>query len=313
MRVTAPGKIVAWGEYAVLAGAPAGVLAIDRYAAVELNPRESGWSFASSGLLAPGVRTYQADFTGMQTARIAESILQTWSEPDLSRPFALYTDSTSFYQHDGTKLGIGSSAAVCTATYAALAQLLSRTISLDEAMAMHRALQGGGGSGLDVAASWHGGALQFQAGTATPIAWPTDLHWRVFFTGESAATGAHIARFNDWQARADTAALGSLCAAAEALSADVGSVELWQAYVEALAALDAAADLNIFSLPHQELAKLASEHDLVYKPCGAGGGDIGMALGPDFEALDRFESLVRSRQYIPLELEIAAHGVKLDP
>ena len=40
IRARAPGKVVALGEYAVLEGAPALVLAVDRYAAATIAPSE---------------------------------------------------------------------------------------------------------------------------------------------------------------------------------------------------------------------------------------------------------------------------------
>ena len=51
-------------------------------------------------------------------------------------------------------------------------------------------------------------------------------------------------------------------------------------------------DLGIFDAGHDELADLAASVDLVYKPCGAGGGDIGIVMtgerGDDNRELDQF-------------------------
>ena len=55
IRIAAPGKIVLWGEYAVLAEAPAAVLALDRYAEVSLSPNELFSTFTAEGFLAAGV------------------------------------------------------------------------------------------------------------------------------------------------------------------------------------------------------------------------------------------------------------------
>ena len=57
MIISAPGKIVLWGEYAVLAGAPAAVMAIDRYASCALKVRSMFSSFVAHGFLTPGLST----------------------------------------------------------------------------------------------------------------------------------------------------------------------------------------------------------------------------------------------------------------
>ena len=54
VKVSAPGKMVLLGEYAVLVGAPAAVTAVNRRARVELAPSASNhWRLIAPGL-APG-------------------------------------------------------------------------------------------------------------------------------------------------------------------------------------------------------------------------------------------------------------------
>ena len=47
-------------------------------------------------------------------------------------------------------------------------------------------------------------------------------------------------------------------------------------------------DLGIFDAGHEELTDAAVTDGLVYKPAGAGGGDIGVLFGTDDEQLDAF-------------------------
>ena len=68
--------------------------------------------------------------------------------------------------------------------------------------------------------------------------------------------------------------------------------------------------LKIFTTPHQRLDRIASELGLVYKPCGAGGGDIGIAFGFEPEALNRFCQRVTTLKFINLDMEMALNGVK---
>ncbi len=313
MIASAPGKVVLWGEYAVLTGAPAGVMAVNRYAHVHLEPRHQDWLFSSAGFLTPGLRKAGTDFSGEPAAGVAELVLQSWDYQAMPVPFGLHSDTAAFYLHGNTKLGIGSSAALCTATYRALAELLNRPVNLAEAIAMHRAFQASKGSGLDVAASWYGGVIRFQDGEAQPQHWPEDLHWQVMFTGASASTTTQVASFSHWLREHDPAPVKHLAQCSATLCTAPGNLHAWHAYVAALAELDQTAGLNIYTEPHNRLARLASDLDLVYKPCGAGGGDIGIALGTDPEALQRFASTANAQHFLPLDMEIAAHGVRLSP
>ena len=50
IKTTAPGKVVLWGEYAVLAGAAAGVMALNTPATVAASrSTDDAWHFSSQG------------------------------------------------------------------------------------------------------------------------------------------------------------------------------------------------------------------------------------------------------------------------
>ncbi|NOX49658.1 MAG: hypothetical protein GXP16_03875, partial [Gammaproteobacteria bacterium] len=133
---TAPGKVVLWGEYAVLAGAPAMVMAVNRYAQVTLQADTQAWYFSGEGFLTPSVHKYGPSFSRAPIAQIAETILGQWGYTQYPHKFGLNINSRGFYQA-GHKLGIGSSAAVTVATYQALAKLLDRNTNLTEISDIH--------------------------------------------------------------------------------------------------------------------------------------------------------------------------------
>lgn len=311
---TAPGKVVLWGEYAVLAGAPAAVMSVNRLASVTLTPQKNRWRFSSRGFLTPGVDKATAEFCRAPAAAMVEAVLNHWGYTEYAttvenRPFSLFTDSSAFFHAAGEKLGIGSSAAVCVATYQALCKWLGRTPALSEAIDIHRSFQGGRGSGLDIAASWHGEVIRFQQDTAEAWQWPEQLHWQIVWTRTSAATAGSLGDFNNWYQQTAHAELDDLADRARALFEQPDLANL-SAYTQQLQVLDNTAELNIFTPEHRRLATIAAAHGLIYKPCGAGGGDIGLACGLDPHALQAFATAAGAEQFVPLDLEIARHGVE---
>ncbi len=325
LSASAPGKVVLWGEYAVLVGASAGVMAIDHLARIDLVARAHGWRFDATGLLAPSLIAHRR-FTQASVAALPEAILKAWgyAEYPQDRGAALHIDSHAFYSNtfptglekrQRRKLGIGSSAAVCVAAYTVLATYFERPAHLSEAIDIHKRWQGGNGSGLDVAASWHGGLLHFQEGRCEPFAWPIDLRFKLVWTGAPASTPDHVAHFDQWRkTAAHTNSLQQLADAAGRLRAHLDSVKFiayLAEYIDALRAFDHDANLNIFTHDHLRLATIAARSDVIYKPCGAGGGDIGIAISNDAGALEAFTDIVSKESYVVLPSEIAAHGVKL--
>lgn len=161
MRARAPGKLVLSGAYAVLYGAPALVVAVDRYVVAD-SEREP--SFRAPEVLAALAR-----------------------DPRLSQREPPHFDASAL-RSGGRKLGLGSSAAITAASIAAL--VLSRDAGWEvagarseyaalaaqpadgalaarvfpAALGAHRAAQPGG-SGVDVAAACFGGTLLARLGS----------------------------------------------------------------------------------------------------------------------------------------------------
>ena len=312
----APGKIVLWGEFAVLAGAPAAVLAVDRYARCSIRATATQrWQLQSRGFVSsPTVASLDTILGGGNgVLSHALNALPNDSLSDLPAGAACMLDTLCLYAN-GQKLGIGSSAAICTATYTACAALVGVEPDFEAARAAHRAFQGGKGSGIDLAAAWYGGALRFQAGSAEPLANFEPQAWTFFWTGKPAATTTHIGRFSEWVSQGNTRELDSLGDACEALfqanHPDQLCAHLGE-YVDRLRALDQAAHLGIYGEGHEHLHALAKEWEVVYKPCGAGGGDVGAATARDGETLAAFSAAAVDAGFQRLDVTRADHGAHL--
>lgn len=309
---SAPGKVVLWGEYAVLAGVPAAVMAVDRFATCRIGDCAEGVHLSAAGFeMSPVTGRSLLDPALNENARLfraAASALQS----EVPTGISIHIDTTAF--HDNSlKLGIGSSAAALVACYGALATRVGEEVDLARAIAAHRRFQGSG-SGLDIAAALRGGTVRFQAERADPLELPDTLRFRFIFSGESASTGKKLGSFSAWRERGHTFALDMLALACHALFEHADDPHAWRRYVDALRHLDLAAGLGIFSTGHNVLCELADEFGLLYKPCGAGGGDVGMVIGFDHDGsaarIDAFADSSRDRGFTPLDLTGTPHGLE---
>ena len=169
-------------------------------------------------------------------------------------------------------------------------------------------MQGGRGSGLDIAASLSGGAIVYRLRDGqpqiVPVAWPQGLAFACAWSGKSASTGVFLRGLAAWRERerAGYAALMhelAACAEAAAAALVAGDIpELLQAiaaYAAGLGRLGAASGLDIVCAEHRVLAALAADCGVVYKTCGAGGGDLGVALAADRRPPARISPSRRAR------------------
>lgn len=314
VQASAPGKLVVSGEYAVLCGAPALVAAVDRRVRVRLRFPDSGsWRIESFGA-ASDVEAKREDAYAADAADMLMLIARFLPRSVAPEHLVVEIDSRACF-HDGLKLGIGSSAAMVTALATALGSITGASPELDALIDAHQALQGGG-SGLDVAASQRGGVIRFANRTATPVTLPEGLHHAFVFVGSSTRTLDLVARFERWRAGGEPPELRVLIEsagqAAEAAANCTKNAQLFidalRQYADALERMDSKAMIGIFGDGHRTVREIAHRRDVLYKPCGAGGGDCGIALSNRRDALDAFEDDLRKTTFTLVPMEITNHG-----
>ncbi len=286
ITASAPGKLVIAGEYAVTRGGPGLVAVVDR--------RATARALTASDEAA----TFDDRFV-----RAVEHVLgDEFGEGSAAVMAARTTrvDTRAFYLGD-EKLGLGASAATVVALVARALACQAPEAFANDAPTRQRIFQlaarahaeaqrsaGASGSGIDVAAACVGGFAAFVQGVATPLPAP-DVAWVAFFTGHGASTPALLAGV----ARAEQAAPGPVQDALLSLAKAAGAA------IEACRDGDADAFIGSLGYGHlamhqlahatalplvppivDRVAALASELGGTAKTCGAGGGDVALAVVP---------------------------------
>ena len=313
IEASAPGKLVISGEYAVLTGAPALVAAVDRRVTCTLAPTDSGgWRFVSTGF--EDDRTLSKDdvFAAPPTT-IPGIVRRSIAAADAPEHIEVRIDSSDCYR-DGIKLGVGSSAATVTALATAFGVMAGEAPRLTDLYDLHADFQGGG-SGLDIAAAVTGGVIRFQDRVATPVRLPGGIHFAFVFTGSGSRTAALLATFDSWRQRGATAPLERLAAAARevvdsTMHADAFLDALGE-YTDLLERFDQSTRIGIFGPGHRRGRELSSRLGIVYKPCGAGGGDTGVAVSTDIDAIEAFKQAAIATGLAVLTMEVSAVGVSV--
>jgi len=287
MIATAPGKLILTGEYAVLDGAPAIVVAIDRRAIA----RRGGEVTTSPFLLAVAAEL------GGEAGEIARRVV---------------VDTSALYDGE-LKLGLGSSAAATVAATACAGVPHDQILAI--ALAAHgnaQALRGARGSGADVAAAVHGGTIAFEAGRVRRLAWPNGLLLVPFFTGAAADTATLVARVSALRTPDVAAALAEI---ADASRAAERALDV-QAFARAGAAIDQLARATRIALVPPCVAAARSALAALggtAKTTGAGGGDVGVAVLPATADATEAARLLIEAGCKPLRLSVDETGVDTRP
>lgn len=345
---TAPGKVVLLGEYAVLEGAPALVQAVDRRCRVVLADCDSdacrveapqlGMPPARFEPLADGrVRWHDAPagaFT--RTARLIESSLaQVVRLGGRVRPFSLHIDTAALFHDrggDAVKLGLGSSAASAVAVDAVLRAAFVGSHHAESPVETVRRLlipvreaQGGAGSGIDLAASVCGGLSAYRlcdgaVEEVRRVSLPAGLALQFVWAGEPASTADLLGAWR--AARAGSAEATDKLVAAMKSAANAGMAALergdgpallaaWSDYGRIMGKMNRFLDREVETPEHRIAASLAELLGGAYKPCGAGGGDLGLAASADPAFGQRLRVLCRQAGLTVLPIGPDESGVSV--
>ena len=190
MQVTAsaPGKLVLFGDHAVVHGYPGIVTAVDRR--YQVRARHIG--AATLQVRTSAGRLHEVPFAALgksqhpDIAYVVAAVNQLNARQALKRGLQLLTSGPR------RSLGLGSSSAITVAALAAASRLCDFDLSPDELYCMARAAVldvQGLGSGLDVAAAVYGGTSYLERGGEVPEALSVErLPIIIAYSGSKAGT-----------------------------------------------------------------------------------------------------------------------------
>ncbi len=306
IQASAPGKVVLSGEYAVLDGAPAIAMAVNRRAEVTIATADG--DDARIRMNGPGKK---AD-TSLFDCVTDTAGFENYSDYSFTLDTSAFVDAGS-----EVKLGIGSSAALMVALSQALISLQNNDRDVGEVAAnAHRNFQQGVGSGVDIATSIAGGLIEYQmrSNNVTPVGWPVGLAFALFWSGVAASTRERIDQLAANEDKPSRSRLSDE-AAATALAWQSGDadtvISASENYVNALRRFGVDHGLGIFEAGHDALVQDALANGFVYKPCGAGGGDVGIALATETAQLDAFAQRAAAAGFRRLDIDIDDNGVQI--
>jgi phosphomevalonate kinase len=318
---SAPGKVMLAGEYAVLEGADAVLATVDRRARARIG--DSGQALSP---FLRAVRDGVAAHAGARSeaARAARRMI---------------VDSSAFRTPSGTKLGLGSSAAVTVAaTACALDVAAPVACPVPDLALIHRLAhqahgqaqrqRGERGSGADVAASVYGGVVAVrchgdpdQVPLVVRVADRIEAPLVYLWTGRAADTPSLVARVRALGQRDRAAYDRAIAAVADAagavlaaLAPGVPAADLVTAIAAgacAVAALGVVAGVELETPVHRAVAALAERAGGAAKPMGAAGGDLVVAAFPGMGAAESFREEARAQGLVEVPLAITAQGVAL--
>jgi len=325
-NTSAPGKIMLCGEYVVLDGAPSVCMAVNRRANVVIKDSSSDQHVVRCPGFAEGEfkfsvgKNREFEWLASETPLPDFSLLEevwTAANTDISGSVEIVLDTTPFVEaSSGNKVGLGGSAALTVALSAAISGLARKKIDVGAMIETHRRFQGGRGSGADVAVACSGGVIEYRRGETVkihPLQWQGDLEYAVLWSGQSASTVQKLSHFeaakmSDGSRQALYAASAEIANAWAEADAEQLLV-LFDRYTKTLIDFSDDHGLGVFEAGHAELVELAGMHDVIYKPCGAGGGDVGIVLSSDKDAVDRFTVEAAARGFAPLDVRIDDNGL----
>lgn len=315
VSVSSPGKLVVAGEYAVLYGASALSLAVNRRANCTLTVREEGrWELRST----PPYWNERVSVHELISKGGTDSLNATlnWFSQRNMIPehVSLHMNTEGFFS-ERCKLGLGSSAAVLVTLYASLATLNELPIHAEDVLKIYHETKALG-SGVDVLTSYYGGLVHVKEQKGTSVELPSGIYLDIYSVGFSTKTATMVDQFRkEFDCIPVTLQQSFIAAAdtiADSLTTNSDFFAALQSFTQIYRDINSEAKLSIWSAQHETMHHLATEVGALYKPSGAGGGDIGVAVATDPQSLTALRHKTVGLPVTLLDLQMDTNGIRIE-
>ncbi len=256
----------------------------------------------------------------------------------LTAPIRITLDTSEFFLRKGAvKLGLGSSAALTVALLAALFAYYDDNGLMNQkqmelfqtALPAHRTGQNNVGSGTDVAACVFGGFLQYKLtpqnhqnpAEILPVEPLSDLLYLPIWTGKASSTSDLVNRFYAFKRKngngfrklfGELSELSITGCKEFAEKNSSGFLETIRSYYKKMIEIGNCINTPVVSPEHRKIADLVYDFGAVYKPSGAGGGDLGIAIVRGADELTNLASLIRKSGFEIVHLKMGAQGIQIE-
>jgi phosphomevalonate kinase len=255
------------------------------------------------------------------------------------QPFDLQIDTSEFYiDENKTKLGLGSSAALTVGLIVSISCLSGIDKKLfpsdndlfRSACDIHFKAQGNRGSGIDIAASVFGGIniynmdlIDHKQGIQNlTLNFETkNFYMLPVWTGKSASTRDMLSLIDDYRVDSEknyqdmmsrlVTLSESGCETFKAKNIQ-DFLDIVHDFYKVLSDFSNRSKIPIISDIHKKIAQIVYSHDAVYKPSGAGGGDVGIAFSDSKWSIETVKKELAKNKVNTLPLHISEKAYSVD-
>ena len=323
---TAPGKIFLSGEYFVLDGALATIMSTKQRVKVTIEDQTDVDNMFYCSVIDQCFpfnvnNSYQIKWLDEDPGEFGLFLELSIKRMRVKPNNTLFTIDTNDLYFQGTKIGLGSSAAISVAVLNAINNFYGLKLSeydlINNSMELHKLHQGKNGSGLDIISSHADSNLiecnkhMLSEQKWNVLDWPKNLIIKGVLTSQQSSTSSMIEKYNIAKHNNSrnfknlysqmTKILEEFSEAwHQGNSSDI--LNLLKKQNTLIKQLDHDFDLGIYTQEHNKILDLAESIDLFYKPSGAGGGDLGVIISDDALKMEKFGNELSNMNHYVIDL-----------
>jgi len=324
---TAPGKIFLSGEYLVLDGALATIMSTKQRVKVTIEDMGDVDNIFYCSIIDQHFpfnvdSNYEINWLDKNPDEFGLFLDLSIKKMRIKPNNSLFTIDTNDLYFQGSKIGLGSSAAISVAIVNAMNNFYGFKLSeyeiINNSIELHKIHQGQNGSGLDVISSYADSNLiecdknMLRDQKWNTFDWPKNLIINGILTSHESSTTSMIEKYNiaKQKNRRNFKSLYSQMTSildefskAWQIGETSDILNLLKKQSILMKQLDDDFGIGIYTEEHKTISKLAESLGLFYKPSGAGGGDLGFVMTDDLLKMKQFESIINKIDHPIIELK----------